>query len=352
MEGEGILARRLTRRNFLAATTVTLGGAALVTMGADCDPAMVRRIIQAQNAGPPHHRVWVWRFSSDGSPAQIAANLAGNGLGVMVKTHDGLDWMGKWDPNPSAVSGPQQVQALANFFENNGVPFHAWCVVRGTDPVAEAQMAASVLASGVRSLTLDLEGSAGFWAGSRADAVRYGNELRARNPYGRIDLSIDPRPWRIYLAPMDEFVTFTDVLAPQLYWDTFNTAPNIEEYTKAGYPPGPGGITPEFLVDVTAKVLARYGRDVIPAGQGACSDPAAFPRFMQRAWMNGMGTVSAWRYSVTRWETLLYMGQHRATIAPQPTAPLPPPPSPPPPAPGTPVTITTTTYLNTPTPGP
>lgn len=308
--GEGVFARRVTRRRFLAGTAaVTLGGAAVASMGAECEPDILRRVIQAQNAGPAHHRAWVWRFSADGAPDQIAATLASNHLGIMLKTHDGVDWMSEWDSSIYAVSGPAQTQTLAQYYEKSHVPFHAWCVVRGVDPVKEAEMAASVLAAGARSLTLDLEGSSGFWVGTREDAVRFGNELRNRDPYGRVDLSIDPRPWRINLVPMDEFVQFTDAIAPQLYWDTFNTAPNLDGYAKAGYPAGPNGITPEFLVDVTAKVLARYDRALLPAGQGACADPAAFVRFVQRAQASGMGTVSAWRYGVTRDETLVYLGQ-------------------------------------------
>jgi len=315
----GILGRQLTRRRFIAGTAAaTLGTAAITMMGAECDPAIVRRVVQSKNAGPPHHTVWVWQFSIDGAPQQIAANLAANGLGVLMKTHDGIDWMSTYDPHPMAVNGPGQVRALADLFENRGVPFHAWCVVKGIDPVREAQMAADVLANGARSLTLDLEGGSGFWTGSAADAAAYGNELRARNAFARVDISIDPRPWRINLVPMAEFVQFTDGISPQLYWDTFNSTSNKNGYAAAGYPPGPAGMTPEFLCDATIQVLSNYDRYIIPAGQGACADPATFPRFVRRAWTDGMGAVSVWRYGVTRYETLAYLGQNPAGIAPQP----------------------------------
>lgn len=315
----GILRRRLTRRRFIAGTAAaTLGTAAITMMGAECDPAIVRRIVQAKNAGPPHHMVWVWQFSIDGAPEQIAANLAANRLAVMVKTHDGLDWMSTYDPHPAAVTGVSQVQNLANLFEGRGVPFHAWCVVKGIDPVREAQMAADVLANGARSLTIDLEGGSGFWVGSAATAVAFGNELRARNAFARVDISIDPRPWRINLVPMAEFVNFTDGISPQLYWDTFNSASNVDGYRAAGYSPPASGITPEFLCDATIQVLSGYDRYIIPAGQGACADPGTFPRFVSRAWTDGMGAVSAWRYGVTRYETLAYLGQNPAGVAPQP----------------------------------
>ncbi|HEX5479495.1 MAG TPA: hypothetical protein VFY79_07215 [Dehalococcoidia bacterium] len=317
MGEERILARRLTRRGFLAGTAVaTLGGAAITMMGAECTPAIIRRVVQAKTAGPPHHRAWVWQFSIDGDPQQIAANLGANGVGIMLKTHDGLDWMSTFDAHPSAVTGPAQVSSLAHMYEARGVPFHAWCVVKGIDPVAEANMAADVLAAGARSLTLDLEGGAGFWVGSADAAAQYGAQLRARSPYGRVDISIDPRPWRINLVPMPQFIDMCDGISPQCYWDTFNSQSNIDLYRANGYA-STAGMTPEFLMSATADILAGYDRYVIPAGQGA-STTTMFSRFVRAAWNNGMGTVSCWRYGVTPYDTLAYLGQNHAGLAPQP----------------------------------
>ena len=317
MGEERILARRLTRRGFLAGTAAaTLGGAAITMMGAECTPAIIRRVVQAKTAGPPHHRAWVWQFSIDGDPQQIAANLSANGVGIMLKTHDGLDWMSTFDAHPSAVTGPAQVATLARMYESRGVPFHAWCVVKGVDPVAEANMAADVLAAGARSLTLDLEGGAGFWVGSADAAAKYGAQLRSRSPYGRVDISIDPRPWRINLVPMPQFIDMCDGISPQCYWDTFNSQSNIDLYRANGYP-STAGMTPEFLTAATADILAGYDRYVIPAGQGA-STTTMFARFVRAAWNNGMGTVSCWRYGVTPYDTLAYLGQNHAGLAPQP----------------------------------
>lgn len=317
MGEERILTRRFTRRGFLAGTAVaTLGGAAITMMGAECTPAIIRRVVQAKTAGPPHHRAWVWQFSIDGDPQQIAANLGANGIGIMLKTHDGLDWMSTFDAHPSAVTGPAQVATLARMYESHGVPFHAWCVVKGIDPVAEANMAADVLAAGARSLTLDLEGGAGFWVGSADAAAKYGAQFRARSPYGRVDISIDPRPWRINLVPMPQFIDMCDGISPQCYWDTFNSQSNIDLYRANGYA-STAGMTPEFLMNATADILAGYDRYVVPAGQGA-STTTMFSRFVRAAWNNGMGTVSCWRYGVTPYDTLAYLGQNHAGLAPQP----------------------------------
>jgi hypothetical protein len=318
---DGILRRTLTRREFLVTAGVTAGAAAL-TLGAQCDPALIRKLQQAKTATPPRHLVWVWQFSSDGSPGDIAAALGPKGLGVLVKTHDGVEWMSTYDRSPQAISGPGQVRAVAGLFERAAVPFHAWAVVKGIDPLREAQMAADVLAAGARSLVLDLEGSAGFWLGSPADAVRFGDELRRLTPFGRVDISIDPRPWRIHLVPMAEFVAATDGIWPQLYWDTFDTPANRDGYAASGFPPGRDGITPEFLLSTTATLLAPYNREIVPVGQGAAADPATWPRFAHRAWGLKMPSVSVWRYGVTRAETLSYLGVNppgREPAAPPPT---------------------------------
>jgi hypothetical protein len=311
-----IFDRRLNRRQFIVTAGVTAGAAALTLANTTCDPAIVRRYEQSKTATPPVHRAWVWQFSADGEPGAIAPALAAHHMGVMVKTHDGLDWMSTYDRSPSAVSGPQAVSWLAWIFEAQGVPFHAWCVVTGVNPVAEAQMAASVLAAGARSLTLDLEGAAGFWAGSPADAVTYGETLRQITPFGRVDISIDARPWRINLVPMNEFVAFTDGIAPQLYWDTFNTPDNLSGYAGSGYPPGSDGISPEFLVRTTSELLAPYNRWVIPAGQGGAADPSTWPRFDYTAFGAQMPQISVWRYGVTPPAVFSFLAAHPAGSQP------------------------------------
>jgi hypothetical protein len=327
--GRSILAQAITRRRFLVGSAATVGAAA-VTMGVQCDASLIRRLQQARLAGAPRHVVWTWQFQNDGAPSQIAASLAPNQLAVAVKTHDGVDWMSTWDHSPFAVSGPGQVGALADYFERLNVPFHAWCVITGVDPLREAAMAAQVLAAGARSLILDLEGSSGFWAGSADDATRFCEELRRLSQYGRVDVSIDARPWRINRVPMDRFMPHIDGFWPQLYWDTFNNQPNIDAYRFSGYPPPGAGITPEFLLDTTYRLLSGYGRQVIPLGQGATADPATWPRFQQRAWQLGWGEIGVWRCGVTPLGTLQYLGQHPAGTPPPgvpPTTPTSTPPA-------------------------
>ncbi len=304
------LDQSVSRRRFLAGAGASLAGAALTLANTECDPAIVRRIEQSRANAAPRHAVWVWQFSIDGAAEEIARNLAANNLAVVVKTHDGTEWMAKYDPMPGAISGPAQVATVAGIFENYGVPFHAWCVVKGTDPIREAGMAADVLAAGARSLTLDVESYDDFWVGTKDDAVTFGAELRRLDPRGRVDLSIDPRPWRIVHIPMREFVDVTDGIRPQLYWDVFNTPDTANAYAYMGFPPGPDGITPEFVLDTAHDLLVPYGRWLVPIAQSVAADSDAWPRFLHKAWELQMGEVDFWRYGVADARTLAYLGQN------------------------------------------
>lgn len=287
--------RALSRRQFLSAMGVMAGAGALALANTQCDRAVVRRVVQSRNA-PLQHAVWVWQFSIDGAVGQIAPTLAENNLAVVVKTHDGTDWMATYDDVPGAIDGPSQVAAVAGMFERYGVPFHAWAVVKGIDPRREAQMAADVLSAGARSLTLDLESDPRFWVGSNDDALRFGEELRQRDEFARVDVAIDPRPWKMLATPIDAFAAFCDGIRPQLYWDIFNTPDHVNAYTYMGFPPGPDGITPQFLVDTTRRLLAPFDRWIVPIAPGSAADVAAWPRFAHAAWMAQMPVLNVWRY--------------------------------------------------------
>jgi len=300
--------RPVSRRRFLAALGVIAGAGALTLANTQCAPYVLRRVMQSRTGLPPQHAVWVWQFSIDGPVSQIAPTLADHNLAVVVKTHDGLDWMANYDPVPGAIAGPAQVETMARVFEQYGVPFHAWAVVKGIDPVAEAAMAADVLSAGARSLTLDVESDDGFWMGSGDDALRFGDELRRRSEFARVDVAIDPRPWKMLAAPVAEFATFCDGIRPQLYWDVFNTPDNVNAYTFMGVPPGPDGITPEFLVEATQRLLAPFDRWVVPIAQASQGDVDAWMRFAREAWKRQMPALNVWRYGTADPAILAYLG--------------------------------------------
>jgi hypothetical protein len=232
---------------------------------------------------------------------------AEHNLGIIIKTHTGTEWMAHQDSSPDGVSGPEQVSLLAKYFEGRGVPFHTYTVVQGIDPKREAKMAAEVLAAGARSIFLDLEPWNGYWQGNAEAASVFGRELRRLQPNAVVVTAIEPRPWALERLPMAEFASFSDALAPLIYWETFNTQPNLDAYQAYGWPPGPDGITPEFLLDVSVDLLQPYNLPIQPVGQGSSPDIDAWARFLDYASQLGMPDISVWRHGVTNpgvWDLL------------------------------------------------
>jgi len=287
--------RTFSRRQLIGgAVAAGLGGSALLN---GARPARA-----ASNAN--HHLVWVWQFSTDDEPNSIAQRLRDQGLGVILKTHDGVEWMSEYDTSEYAVSGHPQVKTLAEYFEGAGVPFHAWAVLHGTNPIEEARLAAAVLLSGARSIFLDVEPHAGFWRGTPADATRFGQELRRLVPNGEVVLSIDARPWLKNAIPLQEFLPYINAIAPQHYWLTFDNQANYDKYRQAGYPVGPEGITPEFLLGTTYAAYSDIPLAVHHTGQGATENPDEWRRFIEAAYALNADFLSVWRYGVTKSEVL------------------------------------------------
>ena len=304
-----LLGQRISRRQFLAIAAM-LGAAA--TLGSTCQvPPPPSPLVPARGrARGLSHLAWAWHFGTDGPPERIASVLARNNLGLILKSHNGTDWMSKWDTTRYAITGPDQVAVLANYFETYGVPFHTYCVVQGLNPQREAEMCAQVIAAGARSIVIDLEPHAGYWQGTPQGALTFGQEFRRRQPGGILYLCVEPRPWQLSRVPVAEFASFCQGFAPMVYWETFNTPENVDYFNRNGFPPGQQGVTPEFLLDVSRSLLDKYGSPIVPVGQGASTNRDAWVRFVTHASALGMGSVSVWRYGVTGdevWQLLRYV---------------------------------------------
>ncbi|MGE3413095.1 MAG: LysM peptidoglycan-binding domain-containing protein [Dehalococcoidia bacterium] len=300
-----LAARHLSRRQLIGALTgVVTGGALLSQLGpiraiagavGSLEGGPRRPSASATNA---HHLAWVWQFRHDGDPAFIRDTLASHGLGVALKTHDGTEWMSRYDPSANAVSGPRRVEAFAAFFENSGVPFHAWCVVTGTDPDREAQIASDVVDAGARSLFLDLEPHKGFWTGTPEAALRFGEALRRLQPSARLSTSVDARPWTIDRIPIGEFAAFSDEISPQAYWHTFSSLENLGRYVASGDLVGPAGITPGFVIGAATRRLASYGLPIHPIGDGTAVASNGWREFVDSSFGARADAVSVWRFGV------------------------------------------------------
>ena len=271
-----------------------MGAAAALGAGA----LFLRGGSRPAEAAVNHHLMWVWQFSTDGEPNVLGAKLRDHGLGMILKTHDGVTWMSEYDTSKYAISGPAQLQVVAKYFEDAGVPFHVWCVLHGTDPIKEAQMAAATVLSGARSIFLDVEPHSGFWQGTPLQATQFGQEFRRLAPDAKVVLSIDPRPWMVPRLPMKEFVAFSDAIAPQEYWRTFDTQANYDRFRESNLPVQ-GNITPEFLMAVSYATLSQYGKPIIHTGQGDTQHWPEWMRYINQAYAAGSDFVTVWRYGVT-----------------------------------------------------
>jgi hypothetical protein len=301
---------RISRRRVLkaGAGAIVAGGLALAGGSLAAPRASASRGFSKPGN---HHLAWVWQFDADGSPEQIRDQLAFIGAGILLKTHDGTEWMARWDHSGRAVDGGRAVQDLRNFFEYGGVPFHAWAVVKGLDPIREAQMAAEVLANGARSLVFDLEPSDGgsFWEGTPEAALAFGAELRRLQPNAFLSVAPDPRPWQVAAVPVQEFATFCNEIAPQAYWPMFSNSATYRLLRDWGYDVPDGRMTPEFVLDMSHRSLSGFGLPIKPVGS-ASQGGSEFWRFLVHAQDMGMSAVSAWRFGTSSSGVWDVLGQH------------------------------------------
>jgi len=304
------LRERITRRRFIA-MTAAMAGAAAVSLGASsCEPPAPEPLVplRGRAKGIPH-LVWAWHFGADGPPERMASVLAQNNLGLILKTHNGTEWMSKWDSSTYGINGPGMVAVLANYFEKYGIPFHSYWVAQGRDPAREAVMCSDVINAGARSIFMDVEPWAGYWQGSAQAAAYFAQEFRKLQPNATMHLCVEPRPWVTPRIPMAEFAAMSQGIAPMVYWESFNTSENVRYFEQYGYSPGAAGICPEFLLDVSYSMFAGYKLPIYPVGQGASSYDA-WVRFMSRSYQLNMGAVSVWRYGVSNeqiWPLLRYV---------------------------------------------
>lgn len=269
------------------------------------DAVRTRPQVTGPASGAPRHLVWVWQFRHDGDPEAMRDTLASHGLGIILKTHDGTSWMSRYDPTPYAIEGPTSVAHWARFFEDGGVPFHAWGLVKGRDPEREAEMASEVLSAGARSFFVDLEAHSGFWSGTNRDAEIYGQALRQRQPGARISTSIDPRPWEIDRIPLREFASFSDEIAPQFYWGNFANTANARRYAELSGPVTREDITPSFVINASMARLRKFGLPIHTIGDGTVPDVGHWGEFIEQSYANAEAeTVSIWRYGVASGDVL------------------------------------------------
>ena len=298
-------AQKFSRRKFLAATLALPSSNLINTKNMEelrdntsNEPSKLP--VSSKNNSDSKHLAWVWQFQHDGDRELIRDILSEYQLGLVIKTNDGIDWMSSYDTSKDAISGPRSIEKLATFFDNANVPLHAWTVVNGAQPRQEAEMAATVLNSGAKSLFIDLEPYAGFWHGTKTDAKIYGDHLRQLAPSAHITTSVDGRPWELPNIPLEEFADFTDAIAPQVYWNLFNTYRNKLMYQESGYMPGFRGVTPSFALKAAVESLKKFNLPIHAVGDGTASDINEWYEFINESYIHNIDTLSVWRFGVAR----------------------------------------------------
>ena len=313
------LNRPLSRRRFLRAAAAGTGAALALKAG------LTTTAPRAQAATPvERHRSWVWQYPDDGHPERIRETLAYTGMAVILKTHDGEEFMRRWSDAPPSIGSPEEVRQHAAFFEERGVPFHAWCVVEGLNPIREARICADVLANGARSLTFDLEPKEGknFWQAGTEEAKAFGSELRRLRPDAWLIVAPDPRPWQLESVPMREFAAFSNEIAPQTYWNTFYNEGTRELYAQRGRFVDRGDMTPEWFLNQTKHDLREYNLPIRPIGQGAAL-PEQWRRFIAHAARLDMRATAVWRHGIATPEVFDAFRDARPPGPPPPLGPTP-----------------------------
>jgi hypothetical protein len=133
-------------------------------------------------------------------------------------------------------------------------------------------------------------------------------------------LSIDPRPWVVERIPVKQFAAFSNEIAPQQYWRTFNTPANHTRFAEMGFPVGPDGVTPEFLLHVANSVLGKFGLPIVQVGQGATPDSTEWRRFIDGTYNSGGNYVTVWRYGVTGTDVFSLLKEIPPKLPPPPAA--------------------------------
>jgi hypothetical protein len=176
---------------------------------------------------------------------------------VWVKTSDGSDWMSKYDSKPGLrIDGPGAIDTWVAGLQKYGLEFHAWCVPHGTDIDAETNLIIQACQRpGVRSMILDVEPYAGFWAGGQAAVRPFMLKVRSALPGSfHIGMSVDARQAHYDEIFPQEWFPFVNSVHPQVYWADFST-------------------TPQAALTEAYKAWSNYGKPIFPALSGYATDP-------------------------------------------------------------------------------
>lgn len=168
----------------------------------------------------------VWQFDQD-YPG-VASNDATLPIDrMLVKTHDGANWMNTFDDHPEAVNGPDQIRQLVTLYADQGIRFVPWFVPTGRAMGTEQAMltqVVQVLPDGQREIwfNVEREDTPYFWKGTPDELVALANTARRAAPDVRVVL------WCYQYGAefgFPQVVDAFDAVATEDYWNDFGTTP-------------------------------------------------------------------------------------------------------------------------------
>lgn len=230
--------------------------------------------------------LWHWKGSSVAEQtidefARTLKQWAPHVKQVFVKTSDGSDWMGKYDSGELAINGSDDIARWVQVLESHGLEFHAWCVPKGADIIAEADIIiAASSVEGVRSMILDIEPYPGFWEVGRTPIKPFMTRIR-RGVGGKfhIGMSVDPRVHHYARIFPQDWRPFVNSIHPQAYWASFER--DLEE-----------------VLDEVYEVWGNYGLPLIPVLQGNAQPDEMMQAREYALNFHNAPALSWWRFGV------------------------------------------------------
>src|SRR4051812_33649751 len=217
--------------------------------------------------------MWIWYVAkaNGGDPSAIIAQAQAHGIStVFVKSGDGGNYWSQFTPG------------LVSALKAGGLRVCAWQYVYGSNPAAEAAVAAQALTgTGADCFVIDAESE---YEGRYSQAQTYVSKLRAAvGPSFPLGLAGFPYvdyhpsfPYSTFLGPGG-----AQFNVPQAYWKEIG-----------------GGV--DAVVDHTYRFNRPYGRTIAPLGQTYDSaPPSEIVRFRQIAAAEGATGVSWWSWQHT-----------------------------------------------------
>jgi uncharacterized protein YvpB len=231
---------------------------------------------------------WVGKVMAESTISEVVATLTQLGPNVnayYIKTSDGRDWQGKFDDIANkrdlAILGTDDVTRWVAGLNAADIDCHAWSVLHGKHPEAEADLvAAACNVPGLKSMLLDIEDGEGYFDGGRTTVRTIIKRIRDNIPEDfHLALNLDARGGHPAAIHIWEWLPHVQSLHPMVYHQVFSS-----------------GLQPETAVSNAFASLRQYDKPVVPMLQ-AYNDvpPAEMTRAAAAAFQQGAPGVTFFR---------------------------------------------------------